>query len=68
MTTQKQIRAAFWKEQQAANPNSGRCYGPISRYSHNDYRTDTRVAFCDFIDSLHRSGTISDALAHRATL
>lgn len=30
--------------------------------------TDTRVAFCDFLDSLARNGEVSEALAQRATL
>jgi hypothetical protein len=32
------------------------------------YRTDTRCAFVDFLDALHRDGQISDALADRAKL
>jgi len=59
-TTQKQIRAAF-REQ---NPNLD-----FSRYSKDiRYCADTRMAFCDFIESLARNNQISDTLAHRATL
>ena len=36
--------------------------------SRRDYCTDTRCAFVDFVDHLHRSGQISEALAQRATL
>ena len=57
MTTQKQIRAAFY----AAHPNA-------KRKPQNDQPADIRAAFCDFIDQLHRAGQISDALAARATL
>lgn len=68
-TNQKQIRAAFFE----AFPDLPR---RRYRYSwrHNDktaelvYPVDTRCAFVDFLDSLHRSGLISDALAQRATL
>lgn len=68
ITTQKEVRKQFWQELQSANPNGGRCYGPIGHYSHNNYPTDIRVWFCDFIDRLQRSGDISEALAQRATL
>jgi hypothetical protein len=56
-TTQKQIRAAFY----AAHPTA-------KRKPQNQQPTDTRSAFVDFIDALHRSSQISDALAQRATL
>ena len=58
MTSQAQIRDAFWK----AHPDADR-----KRYQ-GDYCTDTRCAFVDFIDFLHRDYQISDALANRATL
>jgi len=32
------------------------------------YVTDTRCAFVDYIDMLHRNGQISDALAQNITL
>jgi hypothetical protein len=68
-TTQKQIRAAFWE----AFPDLPR---RRYRYSWNKndktaelvYPTDTRCAFVDFVDHLHRSEIISDQLASRATL
>jgi hypothetical protein len=70
MTTQKQIRAAFW----AAHPNADKRKLLIA-YDWNrphtnkrEYCTDTRCAFVDFLDYLHRDGQISDALANRATL
>ncbi len=56
-TTQKQIRAAFYD----AHPTA-------QRRPQNDQPADIRMAFCDFIDALHRAGQISDALAGRATL
>lgn len=68
-TTQKQIRAAFWE----AFPDLPR---RRYRYSWNKndktaelvYPIDTRCAFVDFVDYLHRSEIISDQLASRATL
>ncbi len=68
-TTQKQIRAAFW----AAFPKLPRRMvkaGP-GLYRHatqNEYPTDTRCAFVDFVDALARNGDISEPLAQRATL
>ena len=69
MTNQKQIRAAFWE----AFPDLPR---RRYRYSPNRsdktaelvYPIDTRCAFVDFLDQLQRNGTISEALANRATL
>jgi hypothetical protein len=58
MTNQKQIRAAFW----TSHPNLNR------KKIRGDYVTDTRVAFCDFVDYLYRNGEISEALCNRATL
>lgn len=64
LTTQKEIRAAFW----AAHPT-------LSRVKIRDYAgtgrmhvTDTRCAFCDFVDYLQRTGQITEAMADRVTL
>lgn len=64
MTTQKQLRSAFWKQ----FPNLDR--RQIKDYAGTGtmYRTDTRVAWCNWIDSLSKDGQISEALADRATL
>ena len=69
MTTQKQIRAAFWD----AHPTADRRRYPARDWTREDkssrgYCTDTRCAFVDFVDHLARSGQISEALAHRVTL
>jgi hypothetical protein len=66
MTTQKQIRAAFW----AAHPDldaQARLHRIRSK-PQNHQNATTRTAFVDFVDYLNRSGEISDALANRATL
>ena len=64
ITTQKDLRREFW----LAHPGADRRL--IKDYAGNGrmYRTDTRVAWCDFLDSLSRSGEIPQALADRATL
>ena len=39
-----------------------------TRKSHNDYSTDCRTCFCDFVDNLERAGMISERAAQRITL
>ena len=69
MTTQKQIRAAFWN----AHPTADRRRYPARDWTREDntsrdYCTDTRCAFVDFVDHLARSGEITETLAQRVTL
>jgi hypothetical protein len=62
MRTIKEVRNAFWD----AHPeyrNERR-----SRKRQNDYCTDIRCSFVDYVDHLERCGVISEKLAHRATL
>lgn len=62
ITTQKELRASFWR-------NSPQFKGErVAGKTQNDYRADIRMAWCDYVDSQHRNGAISDALADRATL
>jgi hypothetical protein len=66
MTNQKQVRAAFW----AAFPHlaeQAREAGILSK-PQNFHCATVRCTFVDFVDSLHRDGQISDALADRVTL
>ena len=66
MTNQKQIRAAFW----GAYPHlaeQAREAGILTK-PQNFHCATVRCAFVDFVDSLHRNGSISDALAERVTL
>lgn len=58
ITTQKEIRRAFWDN----HPNAKR------QKIRGDYVTDTRVAFVDYVDMLARDGVISEKLAQRVTL
>ena len=64
ITTQKQIRALFWETFPDLPRRKIRDYSGTGTM----YPTDTRCAFVDFLDALHRDGIISDALADRATL
>lgn len=59
ITTQEQIRKAFWQDSPGASKKRGR---------DGDYLTDTRCEFCDFVEMLERDGHISEALAQRVTL
>lgn len=64
-TRTRSIRSAFW----ALHPQFSR----RERIRAHDgkglmYPTDTRCAFADFLDALHRAGSISDRLAQSATL
>lgn len=67
MTSQPQIRDAFWR----AHPTADRKRYPARDGTCEDkwrYCTNTRCAFVEFLDFLRRDGQISAALANRATL
>lgn len=60
--TFKQVRDLFWDEV-APHPEERR-----SNKDQNDYCTDNRVTFCDFVDSLLSDGLITESQADRITL
>jgi hypothetical protein len=62
MNTQAEVRAAFWED---CFPEVKKSY---TRKKQNEYPADIRCAFVDYVDSLQKSGQISEALAFRATL
>lgn len=64
ISTQKALRAAFWR----AHPRADRRLIPDYSGKGQMHVTDTRVAWCDFIDSLARNGEIPESLGDRATL
>lgn len=66
-TTQRAIRAAFWRDHAGV---AGVSRKRIKNYSGNGtmHNTDTRCAFTDYIDMLSRNGDISEELASRVTL
>jgi hypothetical protein len=57
---QTQLRAAFWQ----AFPQFHRRRGATQ----NDYKTDIRATWCDFIEAARARGEITDRVADRATL
>ncbi|MBT9176516.1 MAG: hypothetical protein DDT20_00835 [Firmicutes bacterium] len=67
MTTQKEVRIAFW---QAFDDNPNISRRKIVDYAGTGkmYTTGARCAFVDFVDRLARDGVISAALAQRVTL
>jgi hypothetical protein len=67
ITNQRALRAAFWRGHDGV---AGVTMRKIPSYSGKGtmYDTDTRCAFTDWLDSLACAGTISQALAQRATL
>lgn len=71
ITTQAALRALFWQE----HPHFKRTCVRIKKPGHyyraldqNEYPTDVRVSWVDFVDHCARSGLIDEALASRATL
>ncbi len=67
--TFKEIRALFW-ETHPGLPRRRHRYGWSSsdKTAELVHHTDTRCAFVDFIDALHRAGQIDDRTAQRITL
>lgn len=66
LTSQAAIRAAFW-ESHPHFEEQARAAGIYSK-SQNHHCATVRCAFVDFVDSLAKSGAISDSLAARVTL
>ncbi len=62
MRTQKDIRQSFWE----THPEFKEHYRVSKRQ--NEYITDIRVCFCDYVDSLQKGGLISEKLVRRVTL
>ncbi len=63
INTETAVRAAFWLTF-FVEGKPRRYYGK----SQNELPADLRMAFVDYVDSLARDGTISEALASRVTL
>ena len=71
MTTQRQVRKAFWDAWREGQ-FKGLSVTPrrIPNYAGNGkmHNTDTRCAFCDFVDGLSKNGELKEGLADRVTL
>ena len=66
MRTQKEIREAFWQYLQEVAPDLAK--HRRSRKTQNDYCTDIRCMFCDYVENLRRDNQITEALCNRVTL
>lgn len=66
ITTQAQVRAAFWNDHPSFD-HQARAAGIRSKRQ-NEHCATVRCAFVDYVDSLARSGEISEALAGRVAL
>ena len=62
LKTISEVRKAFWE----AHPEFKSDYRVKKRQ--NDYYTDIRCSFVDYIDLLERTGSISESLAQSVTL
>jgi hypothetical protein len=67
ITTQKELRQRFWEDHKGVRGITPR---RITNYAGTGkmHNTDTRCAFCDWLDGLQKDGEVSEALAYRATL
>ena len=63
ITSQKALRATFWRENPSALIREGG-----KRKPQNRCKTDTRQDFCDWIDSAANCGRISARMVQTATL
>ena len=66
MKTKKEIRANFWQFLQETAPDLAKL--KRTRKTQNDYPTDIRCAFVQYVDDLLKNGQISEKLANDTTL
>ena len=66
MTTQAQVRAAFWRNHPHFDEQA-RAAGIRSKRQ-NEQCATVRCTFVDYVDALSKSGEISQELAQRVTL
>jgi len=66
ITTQKELRKQFWQQHpELTGRMRTRC---VSYGDTKTFPTDTRCAFVDWLDQLHRNNEVASDLASRATL
>jgi hypothetical protein len=66
MKTQKQVRANFWAYLKEVAPQYLKEYKASKKQ--NDYNTDIRTTFVDYVNALRIDGVISEKLAYKVTL
>lgn len=67
LTTQRAVRDAFWRECKNIPGVTSRRIVDYSGYG-KMHNTDTRVAFCDWLDMASKDGRLSAELADQVTL
>ena len=60
IATLKQLRIEFWRD----HPEFRR----VPSFDQDEYCTDIRMAWCDFVEYHARNNTINESLAFHATL
>ena len=73
LTTQRQVRRAFWqyiRECHAAGILQTVTPRRITNYAGTGkmHNTDTRCTFCDWLDAEDKAGNLAEGLAERVTL
>lgn len=67
--THKEIKALFWETFPDLSRRRYRySWNPSDKTAELVYPIDTRCAFVDFVDALHRAGQITDKQANSITL
>lgn len=67
-TSQRAVRAAFWRECGNLRGVSRRLIMNYAGTARNMHNTDTRCAFTDWLDMASKDGRLSKELADRVTL
>lgn len=60
LTTQKQVRAAFWQGMPSV-------WSKYRNKRQNDWPYDLRMEWCGFVEMMRRDGHISESLAETVT-
>lgn len=70
LTTERQVRKAFWNAWRRGEFHPNVTPRRITNYSGNGkmHNADTRSAFACFLDSLSKDGQLKDGLIERVTL
>lgn len=66
MKTQTQVRNSFWDYLAEVNPELRK--EKRSNKRQNDYCTDIRCIFVDYVGMLQKDGTITEKLANKVSL
>ena len=71
ITTQKELRKAFWQGYKTINNiNIIKLYNQVTGkpLTQNEYNATIRSEWCEFVDAMQKDGIISERLSNKATL